>query len=50
MTPIISADEIKKTLPGYSPNKVEKFHTISAKIADKKFDKQLTGYNDKNLL
>ncbi len=34
---IISADEIKKNLKGYNPEKVEKFHTESAKIADKNF-------------
>ncbi len=42
---IISADEIKKNLEGYSPEKVEKFHSESAKIADKNFIKAL---NDKD--
>ena len=35
---LISADDIKKDLPGYSPEKSEEFHSESAKLADKKFD------------
>ncbi|MES2971456.1 MAG: hypothetical protein V4702_03990 [Patescibacteria group bacterium] len=35
MAYIISADELKKTLPGYSPDKSEAFHHESAKLADK---------------
>jgi hypothetical protein len=34
---IISADEIKKELPNYSPDKAEAFHHESAKKADKLF-------------
>jgi hypothetical protein len=34
---IISADEIKKELPDYSPNRAEEFHRESAKKADKLF-------------
>ena len=34
MSFIIAADEIKKTLPGYSPAASESFHTQSAKLAD----------------
>ncbi|MDO8429712.1 MAG: hypothetical protein Q7S88_03720 [Candidatus Daviesbacteria bacterium] len=41
MAQVISADEIKKTLPGYSPEKSELFHTQSARIADRDFDKAL---------
>lgn len=37
MKQIISADEIKKTLPNYSPDKVESFHRESAKQADQQF-------------
>ena len=37
MAKIISADEIKKTLPGYKPDKAEKYHSESAKQADKEF-------------
>lgn len=33
---IISADEIKKELEGYKPEEAEKFHSESAKLADKK--------------
>ena len=35
MVLVISADEIKKTLPDYSPDKAEVFHTESARQADK---------------
>jgi len=34
---IVSADEIKKTLPGYTPSKVEQLHRKSTLIADKQF-------------
>lgn len=37
MAIIISADEIKKQLPNYSPDKAEAFHRESAKHADKQF-------------
>jgi hypothetical protein len=33
MTTIISADEIKKSIPEYSPDKAELFHSESAKRA-----------------
>ena len=38
---IISADEIKKQLPNYSPDKAESFHRESAKQADRLFTKAL---------
>src|SRR3989344_2959601 len=38
---IISADEIKKGLPNYSPDKAEEFHHESAKKADKLFAEAL---------
>lgn len=41
MKQIISADEIKKTLPNYSPDKVEFFHRESTKQADKSFQDAL---------
>jgi len=47
---IISADEIKKNLKGYNPEKVEKFHTESAKIADKNFIKYLNNKDFNNVL
>lgn len=37
MALIISADEIKKSLPNYSPDKAESFHRESARLADKSF-------------
>lgn len=39
MAIVISADEIKKELKGYTPNFAEKFHAESAKIADQEFEK-----------
>lgn len=41
MVIIISADEIKKTLPNYDPEKSEQFHTESARMADRDFDKAI---------
>lgn len=41
MAIIISADEIKKNFPNYSPNKAEEFHHESAKMADKLFAQTL---------
>lgn len=41
MTQVISADEIKKTLPGFSPQHSEMFHQPSAKIADKQYAEAL---------
>jgi hypothetical protein len=34
----ISADDIKKTIPGYNPEKSDIFHKTSSKLADKVFD------------
>lgn len=52
MALIISADEIKKELPNYSPDKAEEFHHESAKKADKIFTKALkeNSYKDVILL
>lgn len=41
MALIISADEIKKELPDYSPAKAEFFHRESARMADKLFIKAI---------
>lgn len=41
MSYIIAADEIKKTLPGYSPEQAEAFHSTSAKLADKAYAQAL---------
>ena len=38
MAYIISADEIKKNLPNYSPKKAELFHHESARLADQQFE------------
>lgn len=38
MALIISADEIKKKLPNYSPQKAELFHHESARLADQHFE------------
>lgn len=41
MSTIISADEIKKQIPNYSPEKAEQFHKESARQADKLFSEEL---------
>lgn len=41
MALIISADEIKKKLTNYSPQKAELFHHESARLADQQFEKAL---------
>lgn len=41
MAVVVSADEIKKSLLDYSPEKAEFFHTESAKLADKFFYEKL---------
>ncbi|TSC87680.1 MAG: hypothetical protein G01um101416_360 [Microgenomates group bacterium Gr01-1014_16] len=41
MAIVISADEIKKTLPNYAPEKAEMFHRESAKLADRDFADKL---------
>jgi hypothetical protein len=41
MAYIISADDIKETLPGYTPDRAEAFHITSAKMADKAYAKAL---------
>ena len=38
---IIEVDEYKKQIPGYDPEKSEAFHSQSAKLADKDFQKYL---------
>lgn len=41
MAIVISADEIKKEIPNYSPEKAEVFHRESARLADKLFSQEL---------
>lgn len=50
MAIIISADEIKKQLPNYSPDKVELFHRESARQADKLFSQALKTSTDKKVI
>ncbi len=47
---IISADDIKKELPGYDPEKAEQFHSSSAKLADKRFDQSLKSTPHQNVI
>lgn len=48
MALLISADDIKTELPGYDPEHAGEFHSISAKLADKRFEEYLktTEYKD----
>ena len=41
MAYIINADDIKKTLPGYNPDRSELFHRESAKLADASYAKAI---------
>jgi hypothetical protein len=41
MTYTIAADELKKTLPGYTPAKSEAFHRESARLADNQYTQAL---------
>ncbi len=50
MAKIISADEIKKQLPNYSPERAGEVHRESAKIADTEFELALRGEKYKNVI
>ncbi len=50
MTRIISADEIKKTLPGFTPEHSEQFHRASAKIADHQYADTLKNGDEKGVI
>lgn len=50
MAKIISADEIKKQLPNYSPEKAGEVHRESAKIADTEFESALKERKYKNVI
>jgi len=41
---LVSADDIKTGLPGYTPDRAGEFHTESAKLADKKFYEHLGSF------
>ncbi len=47
---IISADEIKKTLPGYDPGHSDEFHSTSAKLADKAYAQALKELSDETVV
>ncbi len=50
MAIIISADEIKKELKGYTPSQAEKFHAESAKMADQEFEKAVESTSYKEVI
>ena len=50
MAQIISADEIKKTLPNYTPDQAEAFHKESARQADRIFSKTLKENSSKQVI
>lgn len=50
MTLVIAADEIKKTLKGYTPEKSEQFHHESAKIADKMYTDVIKNRGEPNVI
>lgn len=50
MALIISADEIKKKLPNYSPQKAELFHRESARVADQQFEIALKNNPNKEVI
>jgi len=50
MSTIVSADDIKKELAGYAPEQAERFHSESAKRADKLFDGYLQSVNHETVV
>ena len=50
MAYIISADDIKESLPGYDPEHSEKFHHDSARIADKQYQDCLKHRQEKTVI
>lgn len=47
---IISADELKKTIHGYNPNKSHLVHRESARLADQLYDKALSTWTIKEVV
>lgn len=47
---IISADEIKKTLPGYDPSHSEMLHSKSTRLADREFTQALKNRAEKTVI
>ncbi len=50
MYKVISIDEEKESLPGYSPQNADAFHSESAKNADKKFEQELKKIQNRNVI
>lgn len=50
MYKVISIDEEKESIPGYSPGNAEDFHAESAKNANKKFDQELKKIKNKKVI
>lgn len=50
MAIVISADEIKKELKGYSPEKAGKFHGKSARMADQAFEEAIKKFPYKKVI
>jgi hypothetical protein len=50
MFKVISIDEKKESIKGYSPKDANKFHIESAKTANKKFDQELKKIKNKNVI
>lgn len=46
---IISIDELKKALPGYTPERADEFQEQSAKLADKLLEKELKSIKNQQL-
>ncbi len=47
---VISADEIKKTMPGYQPEKSGDFHRESARLADKEYTQTVRASDNKHVI
>lgn len=50
MAVIISADEIKKSLPDYDETKSDQVHTASAKLADKEYENALKSRSEPTVI
>ncbi len=47
---IISADDMKESLPGYDPSRAEEFHEASTRLADKAFEDALKTRSEKTVI
>lgn len=50
MAVVIDIDELKKSIFGYDPNNAEEFHSESAKLADKEFEKTIKSSEFKEVI